>query len=254
MSSISLLARFLYRKLFYRRVVAYYRAQKIHRTAKLVVYSCITAGYDKPIKLYNVKADVDYVMFTDKPALYNQEDFVWEFRRLDLEGLDGARASRYPKFNPHKLLENYQESLWIDANVEIVSDTLYNDVERMRDSGVTVAIGIHPKRNCVYEEFQRCLAGSVDNRETVEKQLSILENDGYPKNNGLFENGIIYRRHNDSSIKRFDEDCWNMLIKGSRRDQLALVYCAWKNQIPIAKLNPVAYRHLKQDVIIYPHK
>lgn len=249
-----MLLSYFFRKAFYRRLVKQYLALKPNRAAKVVVYSCITGDYDKPIKLHNIKYDYDYIMFVDKPERYDQKSHVWEFRRLEINGLDGARASRYPKLNPHKLLPEYRESIWIDANIDIVSDTLYGDVERTRKSGAVIAIGAHPKRNCVYEEFQRCLAGDIDSRKIIRRQLSTIEADGYPKENGLFENNVIYRRHHDAAVMQFDADCWNMIVNGSKRDQLALVYCAWKNGLTIAQLNPVAYRRLKRDVIIYPHQ
>lgn len=240
---------YLYRKQFYRR----YAKKKSNGQAKIVMYSCVTGGYDKPKKIHNLKHEYDYVMFTDQPELYDSDDYAWDFRKLDFLAINDSKKSRYPKFNPHEILPGYDESVWIDANIDIISDTLYNDIEIVRKEKSLLAIGVHPKRNCIYQEFDRCIAGRIDEPEVIKEQMKVIKSSGYPAKNGLFENNIIYRRHHEPSVIQFGKDCWAMIRSGSKRDQLSLVFCAWKNNISITPLNAKAYRRMLRDLIMFPH-
>lgn len=251
--NILFLIKYLYRKQFYKHFLKRYKQQKPPVRAPLVIYSCITGGYDLPKKLHNIKPDYDYVMFTDRPELYDPDEYVWEFRCLDVDGLNDSKASRYPKLNPHELFPEYQESVWIDANIDILSDRLYEDVEQVRNENALLAIGVHPKRNCIYQEFERCIAGHIDDQHILREQMNTVKSSGYPAQNGLFENNIIYRKHHHSKVKQFGEDCWKMLSAGSKRDQLSLSFCAWKNGLKIVPLNTQAYRRMLKDIIIFPH-
>ena len=50
----------------------------------------------------------------------------------------------------------------------------------------------------------------------------------YPKNNGLWANGVLIRKHNDPDIIKMNEMWWQEIQNGSRRDQLSAPYVAWK--------------------------
>lgn len=252
--NISFIIKYLYRKLFYRSYLRTYKNHILKNKPTKVIYSCITSGYDKPKKLHNLNMEYNYIMFTDRPEDYDSKDYPWNFIKLNAPGLNGSKDSRYPKLNPHKVLPEYQESVWIDANIDILNDTLYNDIQQARNANASIAIGVHPKRNCIYQEFERCINGKVDDPEVIEKQLKKVRSSGYPSKNGLFENNIIYRKHHDSSVIKFNKDCWTMIQEGSKRDQLSLVYCAWKNDLKILPLNAKSYRRMPKNIIIFPHK
>jgi hypothetical protein len=250
----ALILRYGWRKLRYRRVVRDYQRYRSTRRARLVVYSCITNRYDTPMRLHAINPDYDYVLFTDEPGLFDPRDHLWEFRPLPSLGQDSSRLSRYPKFNPQELLPEYEESLYIDANIDLVTDLVYRDVERERALGSPIAIGVHPKRACIYEEFERLRQGRVDSDEILAAQRAMIEAAGYPAGNGLFENNVIYRRHRDPAVVEFGRRCWEMIVAGSRRDQLAVVFCAWQLGLPLRPLNPRAYRRIKDEVLIFPHR
>lgn len=113
---------------------------------------------------------------------------------------------------------------------------------------------MHPKRDCLYDEYNRCVHYNIDNIEVMTKQVDEIRAEGFPEHYGLFENGIMYRKHNDKKLIPLLEEWWKYVSTKSKRDQLSLTYLAWKLDIKIAKLNPAPYRKLGEDVIIYVHK
>ena len=87
---------------------------------------------------------------------------------------------------------------------------------------------IHPERDCIYEEAKAVLKHRRDNAKTVKSQIKKIKEDGFPKHFGLSENNVLIRYHKDPITIKFMDKWWNMLKKGSKRDQLSFMYISWK--------------------------
>lgn len=237
----------------YRQIIADYKAHKQNRKAKLAVYSCFTGDYDVPVKLKCLNPDFDYIMFVDNPELYNPADYPWEFRRNEFQELDVVRNARHNKILAHKVLPEYEETVWIDSNIDILSPLLYQDIQKTRDAGIKFAISAHPHRDCSYAEAQMCLEMHRDNPELINAECDYLKSKGFPEHYGLFETNVMYRRR-DALVEKVCEDWMEMLVRFSRRDQLALMFAVWKNEAPKpVALNPISYRNLIGDVLVSKH-
>ena len=144
--------------------------------------------------------------------------------------------ARYVKTHPGELLSEYEGTLWIDGSLQITSDYIYNQCVTMYKQGVHLASVMHPKRDCIYDEAY--VVYGLDNEKAIFEWCHYLRKNNYPRHNGLFESGLLYRR-NDSLMSRINEMWWNILNYHSRRDQLSLNYVLWKNpQIKTALLLP----------------
>lgn len=237
----------------YKKIIKDYRAQKTGRQASLVVYSCITGGYDLPIKLKYLNPEFDYVMFVENPEAFNQEEYPWEFRKLPFTASDNIRNARYPKIMYYDVLPGYKEYLWIDSNIDLLSNLLYEDVDKLRKSGAEFAISRHPHRDCIYEEAEICIKMQKDNPEIIRKQCRFLKEEGYPEHFGLFENNVIYRKDTPDN-RKVSQTWWEMLNRFSRRDQLSLMYAVWKTQTPKPlPMNEHSYRNLLGDTLVRKH-
>ena len=75
-----------------------------------------------------------------------------------------------------------------------------------------------------------------------------------PRNYGLNETNIIYRKHNSKKIKKIMTEWWNMIKNYSKRDQLSLSYILWKNNIPVNKICIDNARIDIKNFKIYTHK
>ena len=64
-------------------------------------------------------------------------------------------------------------------------------------------------------------------------QVKRYMEEGYPQDNGLTTNGIMFRNHKNPSIINLMEDWWLEIKHNSRRDQLSFDYIAWKNNFKI---------------------
>jgi len=194
-----------------------------------VVYTCMTGDYDNIITHRYLNPEYDYVCFTDNQELLKRGHPVWQMRPLPYCDGDNIMNSRFPKLNPHKILKEYEYSLYVDSNVSIESKHLFSVCEKSQKN---LLIPRHPDRDCLYDECQAVYDVKKDTPDNVFRIRKLLSDSGYPRNMGLTENNIIWRKHNDKTVISIDSQWWDMFNTYSRRDQLTLGYILWKHKIP----------------------
>lgn len=195
---------------------------------KYLVYTVIFDGYDDllEIDIDFLSDNIDFICITDDAELCSES---WDVKYVERpKGLDGTLSNRKYKMMPH-LFFDYEKSLYIDGNIKIV-----NNLEVLFEkylSNNVLAIPFHPERNCLYDEADTCVKVGKSNVGDTEKLISKLINDGFPKNNGLYENNVIFRIHcnkvNTLMEVWYDFFCNNNI----KRDQLSLSYLIWKHNV-----------------------
>ena len=195
---------------------------------KKVVYTCITGGYDTLKDPTYVTHDFDYVCFTDNLELKSK---VWEIRPLpkETEGLSQVKKQRYVKINPHKVLSDYDLSIWIDGNIT-VKGNMDDFVNKFLTKDCSVYVPQHPVRNCTYDEAEAVIRLRKDKKEIVNPQIEAYEKEGFPKDYGLLQSNVLLRKHNDEGCIKLMDTWFSELKDKSHRDQLSFNYAAWKNQ------------------------
>jgi hypothetical protein len=206
---------------------------------KIAVYTSIFGGYDNLIDGQFQMDGVDFICFTDR----NIESKTWKVVKSTPIYNDPNRNAKKYKILPHRYLNDYDWSVWIDGNFKVISDIrgLCNgDPYKVYDHMQTF-----DKRDCIYDEAQAIINfGKINSKKTPERgiknwkdnpklivdQTNRYISEGYPKQNGLVSNGIIIRNHNSSDVIKNMEDWWNEIKHNSKRDQLSFNYIAWKNK------------------------
>lgn len=208
-----------------------------------VVYTAITGGYDN-LKLNQGAKDVDYVAFLENPEV--SKIGVWEVRDInkylpkEYRKLDNNRRAKWFKLHPHKLFgKEYKYSIWIDGNVETQKD-LGELTESIKRWGVFK----HFQRDCILEEMYICAKLRLDDPFLMKKQISnYINNYGYPIHNGLVENGVIIRNHNDRRVKALCSRWWQEILMWSKRDQLSFVFVAWNSHLRYELMDGTVYKN-----------
>lgn len=195
---------------------------------KKVIYTCLSGLYDKLPEPTVIYEGYDYICFSNDISA--KRIGVWEIRRFPYSCKDKIRESRYVKILPHKTLQTYSYSIYVDANLRIVGRELDERINELISSDAKMASVIHPDRDCLYKEAKECVRLGRDTYFNIRKQIRFLKAEGFPANYGLYENNLIFRMHNDEKIIKISEDWWNQFCTFSRRDQLCLCYVFWKNQ------------------------
>ena len=114
-----------------------------------VIYTCLTCDYDRLQQPATVDPSYDYICFTETEG----QDGVWQLRKIPFDSPDPVSRSRYPKILAHKVLPEYEYSVYMDANICIVSPEFYRIADRLITDEISFAQVEHPDRDCVFDEL-----------------------------------------------------------------------------------------------------
>ena len=160
-----------------------------------VVYTCITDGYDIPKQPMVSFRGLEFYLFSDQ--LYKD---INQWKNIDIKkySLDakGKDINRYFKMHPYELFENKDFAVYLDGNVQVISDIapLYSIA---KNSKVGIALHLHNERRNIYEEAKACLAYGKGDTEKISKQIVTYNKEGFPASFPLFEaTVIVFDLHN----------------------------------------------------------
>ena len=196
---------------------------------KKVIYTTIVGGYDDLIEQPQYPG-WDFICFCDKKSLGWKTAIGlsgWKIIPFSNPGIDGTRFSRLPKLLPHRFLQAFEYSVYIDGNARLKAnpDELLEALE-----WPDFCAAYHPFRDNVYDEFTECSALGMDDPKIFEQQKQSYLDAGLPDPSQLFENNFLLRRHNLNIVKTIHEEWWEELNTQSKRDQLSLPFVCWKNK------------------------
>ena len=193
----------------------------------MVIYTAIAGGYDDLLHHTYICKDADYICFTDQ---HIEEAGVWEIRTMDHTEPEPVRRAKYYKLFPHVLFPDYDYSVWIDGNVDLLDNDLERRIRELIGNDTALSANLHFKRTCIYEELETCIQKKKDDIATLIKHREFIKSKNYPVNNGLFEMNIIFRAHHHQGIITVMNDWWRIISQFSRRDQLSFMYVLWENK------------------------
>ena len=222
-----------------------------------VVYTSIFGEYDE-IQKQNLPDGWDWQCFSEENSLPIYED-------------NNRDAKRF-KVLPHRYLQDYKYSIFIDGNMTVRGNI--NELIEKYLSDANVAFFSHNEnhldaRNSAYDEAQtifdlgeknikrspeRGILNYKDNPFVIQKQMERYRMLRYPANDGLITGMVILRRHNEKDCIETMEDWWTEIKYNSKRDQLSFNYCAWKNDLKFnymdgdSRDNEYFYRDTKPHV------
>lgn len=201
--------------------------KKLHNN---VVYTALFGNYDT-LAPVNPDWHCDFICFTDDPGKIPDS---WQIQIVPLENNHPAILNRCYKMLPHKFLDQYECSLYIDSNIKIIRDP--NPLFNKYLSSSIIALPLHQDRDCVYDEALACVKHRKSDKEDTIKLLEHYKKMGFPKKYGLTENNVILRKHHEIALVSLMNEWWIEYGKSAKRDQLTLPYLIWKHNINYLEL------------------
>lgn len=206
---------------------------------RIVVYSCVTGGYDKVSEPEFVFDNIDYVLFTDTSMDLKK----WNVKPIP-EFCDRGSSiltNRYIKMHPCEIFRNsnYDFAIYVDGNLKIVGDLtpLTSDL-----GSVGIAMHRHALRDDIRKEVIACIAQKKGNAKKLVKQVYSYSSQGFPKNFGMLECNMIVTDLKSKIAEKILDEWWDEFMKsGSMRDQLSLPYVVWKMGYAINDFGNLGY-------------
>lgn len=185
---------------------------------RIVVYTAVIGDRDPLRPPDFVAENVDYVCFTDD---LTQPSVGWELRPVEWWGRDPIRTARRYKLLCHRYFEEFDYSLWVDANILPACDP-WTLVEQFA-TNADLVLHQHPHRRCLYQEVATCIEMHKELTSTLKRQAQRYEAAGMPRDSGLFETGVLLRKHS-AAVSEFNERWWAELTEHSNRDQISFPF------------------------------
>ena len=144
------------------------------------------------------------------------------------------KRQRMLKVLAHLVFPEYKMSVYVDGNIKLVGNVSELIKEVLVDKKIKIAIARHPVRSDVYHEAIEVLKLRKDKPERVTRQTDRYFNEGFGLDEGgLFETGIMLRKHMTKDCIRLMEKWALEIMIGSHRDQLSLTYAIWKTGVKV---------------------
>ncbi|WP_175574446.1 glycosyltransferase domain-containing protein [Algoriphagus marinus] len=191
---------------------------------RLAVYTALFGDYDQLSDPNGNFEGVDFICFTDQESLVSK---VWDIRLVFAENRSSLELNRMYKILPHLYLQQYEMSIYIDSNI-VIKEKASKLFLQLTESKYKFVLSKHFERNCIYQEAQIIIKSKKEKANTVNLQMKGYQEEGFPKEFGLTENGLLFRRHLDPQIIESMELWWREFSNKSKRDQLSLMYVLWK--------------------------
>lgn len=205
-----------------------------YSSTKIAVYTCISSNYDniqEPLLTFD---NVDYIAFVDNPLKTHAKDSHWIYKPIpnSLTKYSNILKNRYIKFHPKEFLNQYDYSIYVDGNIRIVSDI--RPFIQYCNAFSGLAMHIHGKRDCCYDEAQVCLLYHRGNPEKIKQQMQMYHEEKLPQHFGLNEANVIVSDLKNNQSETLLDKWWQEFVRSeSLRDQLAWPFVLWKNGLSI---------------------
>lgn len=183
---------------------------------KVAIYTAVFDNYDclMPILSKSLRCKYDFIVFSDKPiSCYGWKNVI--------VNVNNRNKNRYIKFHPEKFLQNYDSSLYIDGNIRLKSVSFIDDL-----LSHDVVFFNHPFRKNVKDEISALKKHlNLSAVEVLDSEYSHICNLYQTIDDDLlFENNMIYRRHEYWDTLKLGSIIIDHINTWSGRDQLVIPY------------------------------
>lgn len=203
--------------------------QTLNANARKVIYTCVTAGYDRVAPLFFKPAGCDFLLFTDDPEI-----MVDGWTTIEIPNpynLSAIQLARMLKILPHRFLKEYDYSIWLDASYDIIGDI--SELFFYLNDNVLALFEHFEKIKTINDEAKAIINSSKADPNAINKQVQSYYNKGYRDKGKILETGIIIRKHYDLLLMETMEMWWNEIKNHTHRDQISLPFILW-----LTGLNP----------------
>lgn len=199
---------------------------------KIAVYTSICGGFDGLRDDQFIDKTCDYFAFTDSHI----ESKTWEFKPFYRQFYDPTREAKVFKVLPWQYFPEHDFSIWMDGTIAI-NVSPHEIIDKFLQKH-DMAVYKHKWRDDIYDEY----IVDMTYKKKEPSFLRELEREKYtreliPVHVGLWECGILVRRHSDS-VKRLCQEWWSEISAFTSSDQCNFARTVYKQNFKINPMSP----------------
>ena len=181
----------------------------------MIIYTCITNGYDEISDSHYYDPDVQYVCFTDGTI---EQKGPWEFREIPIEHECPLRRALYPKIMQHKVFPMGEQVVWVDGCYKHTKEWVEFSKKQFPRTHI-----VHPCKFSYYEEVIESFISSYNSLEDIVEITETVKSYGFDFKQ--YVNPIMATFWNTVSEEavEFNELWWKLSQISTRCDQIAFV-------------------------------
>lgn len=187
---------------------------------KVVVYTAIFGDKDNLAVPLNFGFESDFklelICVSDNKNLDSTYYKIIQSKRVYR---DLAKNARNIKINGFDGIQEFDVAIWHDSSMAFDCSKINELVEFSRSHAIST---FKHQESCLYREAIVCIQLRKDAPLRITKQMFRYFRAGLVANSGQFETGVVVTRVKDFGASELREKWWEEVLKGSRRDQLAL--------------------------------
>jgi len=220
-------------------------------------YTAIIAGSNQEhdiLSRINPPPGWDAICFTN---LKNLDNNGWMIIPIECTQKTPALDVKYIKWMSHKVLEDYDVVVWLDAYIAPSSragDQLEKWTLELVDKEKSIAHRPHAERNCVWEECDAVIKAKRDTNTNVEGLKRRITDLKMPKQFGLFDTNVMIKLHKNLECQKISEAIFDNLKIDTVRDQLVVTPTYYREKFTaFAKINLLSVfektgKHVRKSV------
>ena len=206
--------------------------QNLLDSGRGVVYTCLLKDEAQlPLPEYR-NVMWDYICFTDRKELAGKVVGGWEFRLISEEEQQHKADTYYKyKIKPWEVLPEYDYSIWIDPQIQIVGplERCYKIYGR---NATFLGFPAYDKDD-IYTSVRTTM---TDDDLNIELRWKLLQyrKEGYPEHYGLINTNLMIRSHRDEFLNMVMSDWWKEIHECNALLDYAFSYASWKHGLKYA--------------------
>ena len=207
------------------KLIPYVRSNQNFPRNSICVYTTLFGHYDELPRIpSSLIGKIDFIIFTDQYNSPTQEFNGWKVINCDKQFDCSNLSAKIYKIKPNLYLNNYDHSIFIDANTEIHSNFL-ELVSFLWANAGNFSMFSHPYRQSLSEEACAIISFSKYSAAPIIRQLEDYINLGFKEGDScLCEGSFMWRSHRCPRTNEFMELWWEHILFYTKRDQMSLTY------------------------------
>ncbi|MGY3446635.1 MULTISPECIES: rhamnan synthesis F family protein [unclassified Bradyrhizobium] len=204
-----------------------YRASRKNRgLARTAVCTAVFGDFDTLLLPEVLEEDCDYYCFSDRQI---DGYGVFDIVQADYRDPDPRRSARYVKTHLINYVGEYENVIWLDANVLIRKSV--QPYLKMLGGDISLAAIAHPFRETCFEEASVCKEMKLDEAELINEQIRRYVTIPELASSQLIETNFFCFLAQRKEVREMFRVWWNELNRYSRRDQISINYAIYKSGV-----------------------